>query len=1084
LRFWKRETGVIKIKFPIMLSFAPVKHPSENTLNVFASLLLGGVGIIILLLPNYLNADISSQSWQGMLFGAICFTTALLLQVISVMHVPKKQAKGIQGFSAFLLILCTVIYMRNRYAVEGIVPFTAAVAQIFLLFSSADRFKRINFTLLSLAMSGFPIGIYLAITQFDFLPSEYAGLIPSLAGVFLVTAFGSASALIAPTFKYRNFIIRLQIIPWLAWAFIFLPTIYGANFMVACIAVFTILFSDLIPWRLLSISRDDILTRRMLATGFVIELSLLIFLGGLLLVMDFLLNISFSSFTTVREAAFIFFGLVSAVVYYQIITIIITVNGLMQELAREDDEPDDDEQTPQEWYDTAWGGRLKRYIKPFMLTHENIRIRVNAQADRIQLLQRQVENEKKRNAQLTLLIELSQQLENQLDQPVAAQLAVNTLERAVNCSLACIFLHEPECGEFIILASAGRHTYLVPAGHRQETSKGVIGRAFRQRKTQIVNDVRQDPDYIKFRNEKNLSALVIPLIFNGHVNGVISIKNETTNAFSSIDIGLAEAVAAELTRAWERSGYHQRLMELVQTGSQLSAMVEPSGTAQEVAQIAQHILQARFIYVQIQLGQERNFVQSASAGNAPHLLTSLENAAVSESLMETTFKAEQPFRVRDVRKYPLTTRLNIDSAGLRSLLAIPIRWHQLSIGAIFAFGKQHEVFFSENDESLAKLLAIQTAGAFESTWLQQELRSSLRITSLLYRLSNQIIQAETLESAALDIAHTAHKLANNNVTGIVLLSPDGITIAEAGIDQNGMPSKVKHPANLIKDAMESGQMIYLSQGKAETRTCLPIQTPIRKYGALWMNTPDRTGGTGSKPAANPNDLQSLVNQAAIALERSLLLAESRRQAEEIKAAYDMLEATYDQTLASLSSALDARDRETEGHSLRVSQLAVKLGETLGFSQEQLKVLERGSLLHDIGKIGISDNILNKPGPLSEEEWQIMRQHPDIGAKIVEGIPFLEDTLPLIRHHQERWDGTGYPGKFVGEDIPLLARLFAVVDAFDALTSNRPYREKMPNVEALGYIRENAGILFDPHIAAAFEQMFESGNIVIPAYNET
>jgi putative nucleotidyltransferase with HDIG domain len=217
-------------------------------------------------------------------------------------------------------------------------------------------------------------------------------------------------------------------------------------------------------------------------------------------------------------------------------------------------------------------------------------------------------------------------------------------------------------------------------------------------------------------------------------------------------------------------------------------------------------------------------------------------------------------------------------------------------------------------------------------------------------------------------------------------------------------------------------------------------------------------------------LQALVNQAAIALERSLLLVESRRQAIEIKAAYDKLESTYDQTLASLMSALDARDRETEGHSLRVAHLVARMGEALGYSAEHLKVLERGSLLHDIGKIGISDTILHKPGPLSEEEWKIMRLHPDIGAKIVEGIPFLQETIPLIRHHQERWNGTGYPGGLQGEAIPILARIFSVVDAFDALTSKRPYRQKITTMEAVKYLREQSGILFDPNIVSVFEKL--------------
>jgi putative nucleotidyltransferase with HDIG domain len=540
------------------------------------------------------------------------------------------------------------------------------------------------------------------------------------------------------------------------------------------------------------------------------------------------------------------------------------------------------------------------------------------------------------------------------------------------------------------------------------------------------------------------------------------------DAFSSIDIGLAETVGAELTRAWERSGYHHRLMNLIQAGSQLSAMVEPGTTAHEVASISRDILQARFTFVHIQLGQERNFTQSASSGHAPNLQTSLENSIYSETLVQMAFQATQPFRIRDVRKYTTTTHLTIDNAGLRSMLTIPIRWHRMNIGVIFAFGKQDGVFFTENDEALAELLSIQAAGAFESTWLQQELRSSLRITSLLYRLSNQIIQAENLETAAVEIANTAHKLAKSITTGIVLLNTEGEIEAELEIDETGQHTGTNHPMDLIKDAMNSGQLIYFSQGHSVTRTCLPIQTPysVNTARSGWIFHEDQ----GHKSTANPNDLQALVNQTAIALERSVLLVESRRQATEIKAAYDMLEATYDQTLAALMSALDARDRETEGHSLRVSHLTAKLGQTLNFSHEQLKVLERGSLLHDIGKIGISDTILHKPGPLSEAEWKIMRCHPDIGARIVEGIPFLQDTIPLIRHHQERWDGTGYPDGLYHEEIPILARMFSIVDAFDALTSNRPYRVKISSTEALEYLKEQSGILFDPSVVPVFEKL--------------
>jgi HD-GYP domain-containing protein (c-di-GMP phosphodiesterase class II) len=138
----------------------------------------------------------------------------------------------------------------------------------------------------------------------------------------------------------------------------------------------------------------------------------------------------------------------------------------------------------------------------------------------------------------------------------------------------------------------------------------------------------------------------------------------------------------------------------------------------------------------------------------------------------------------------------------------------------------------------------------------------------------------------------------------------------------------------------------------------------------------------------------------------------------------------------------------------------------------LKVLERGSLLHDIGKIGISDTILHKPGHLTEDEWDIMHTHPDIGAYIIEDIPFLQETMPIIRYHHERWDGNGYPIGLRGKDIPLQARIFTVTDAFDALTSDRPYRKRIPVKEALQYLRGQAGILFDPEIVAAFERVIE------------
>jgi putative nucleotidyltransferase with HDIG domain len=324
------------------------------------------------------------------------------------------------------------------------------------------------------------------------------------------------------------------------------------------------------------------------------------------------------------------------------------------------------------------------------------------------------------------------------------------------------------------------------------------------------------------------------------------------------------------------------------------------------------------------------------------------------------------------------------------------------------------------------------------------------------------------------IAQVAHKLTNSKETGIVLMTRDGRIQAEVEIDAKGRHTRREHPMETIDQAIQTGQSIIVSMENGSL-VSYPLLTRGRTYGALWMNIPESRG-------QNFANLQTLANQAAIALERSILLSESRQQAKQLEAAYAELELTYDR-LTALMSALDARDRETEGHSMRVSRLTCLLGEEIGLSGQQLKALERGALLHDIGKIGISDTVLHKPGKLTDEEWKVMRIHPDIGARIVEGIPFLQDTLPVIRYHHERWDGSGYPMGLKANEIPIPARIFAIADVFDALTSKRAYRKKSSAEEAIQYIKEQAGILFDPLIVEAltripYQEFTEGEKIVV------
>jgi putative nucleotidyltransferase with HDIG domain len=191
------------------------------------------------------------------------------------------------------------------------------------------------------------------------------------------------------------------------------------------------------------------------------------------------------------------------------------------------------------------------------------------------------------------------------------------------------------------------------------------------------------------------------------------------------------------------------------------------------------------------------------------------------------------------------------------------------------------------------------------------------------------------------------------------------------------------------------------------------------------------------------------------------------QATALRAALAENERTYDATLAALSSALDVRDTETEGHARRVVRYMELIAEGLKVPVEQHATLRRGALLHDIGKIGVPDHILRKPGPLTENEWYTMKTHPDLGAKIIANIPFLQEVAVIIRAHHERWDGNGYPEGLAGGQIPLGARIFAVADSFDAMTSDRPYRRGRQLDEALAEIERCAGTQFDPAVVTAF-----------------
>ncbi len=216
-------------------------------------------------------------------------------------------------------------------------------------------------------------------------------------------------------------------------------------------------------------------------------------------------------------------------------------------------------------------------------------------------------------------------------------------------------------------------------------------------------------------------------------------------------------------------------------------------------------------------------------------------------------------------------------------------------------------------------------------------------------------------------------------------------------------------------------------------------------------------------------LETLANQAAIAIDNVSLFEALQRSNMQLALAYDL-------TLEGWSRALDLRDKETEGHTLRVTEMTLRLAQELGIQGDELVHIRRGALLHDIGKIGVSDRILLKEGPLAEDEWAILRQHPVYAYELLGPIEFLRSSLDIPYFHHEKWDGSGYPHGLKGEQIPLAARIFAVVDVWDALRSDRPYRQAWTKERVREYLKAQSDRDFDPGVVEAFVKLWDGGRI--------
>jgi HD-GYP domain-containing protein (c-di-GMP phosphodiesterase class II) len=391
--------------------------------------------------------------------------------------------------------------------------------------------------------------------------------------------------------------------------------------------------------------------------------------------------------------------------------------------------------------------------------------------------------------------------------------------------------------------------------------------------------------------------------------------------------------------------------------------------------------------------------------------------------------------------------------------------------------------FTDSDERLLSLFAAQAAGAIRSARLREETEQRLQNLQALREVDRVITSSFDLRPILnAVVSHTLSQLGVDAADILLLNQPlqtleyaAGFGFRTRAIERSSARLGQGHAGT----AAFSHQTVHIpnlpESGPDFRRASLLESENFIEYFGVPLITKGEVKGVlevFNRSPLHPKRewlelLETMAGQAAIAIDNSQLFEKIQHSNLELALAYEA-------TIEGWSRAMDLRDEDTEGHTQRVTDKTMLLARTFGLLDEEILHLRRGALLHDIGKIGVPDNILLKQGPLTEQEWEIMHKHPQFAYQMLHPIQHLRPSIDIPYLHHEKWDGTGYPLGLKGEQIPLAARIFAIVDVYDALISDRPYRKAWTEEDALNYIREQSGKHFDPEVVDKFLQLFGGG----------
>jgi len=628
-------------------------------------------------------------------------------------------------------------------------------------------------------------------------------------------------------------------------------------------------------------------------------------------------------------------------------------------------------------------------------------------------------------------------------------------------------------------------------GYNQPINVGILGRAVRTRLPQRVADVTKDEDYLEAYSEIQ-SELVIPIIAENKIFGVINAESPVIGYFTEKDEKLLTTLANQLSTSITKIQLDQsekqqarEITMLYDTAVATSNILDTESLYQKIyEQVNESFPLDTFLLMEYDMQDETSTIAFVMEEGKPIEGWLGRTFEISESgLIGWVIQQRKPFLSSDLTTDTLPVKTLSSGKPTHSWLGVPLITKGKAVGGLSVQAFAPNVF-NENHQHLLESLAAQLANAVDNAQLAEKsqrqierlkalhdidlvINSSLDLRVTLNIILDQVIDKLQIDAAAILLLNLKSNMLEYTVSrGFRTRTIEQYSL-RMGEERSGKTAMERHLVQALNLVEVDNDLAYTNMMQEEnfiSYYSVPLIAKGQVKGML-----DIFNRTPLNPDQEwYNFLETLGGQAALAIDNTSLLEDLHRSNIELTLAYDT-------TLEGWSKALDLdlRDKETEGHTQRVIEMTLRIAQVLGIPEEELIHIRRGALLHDIGKMGIPDSILLKPGPLTEEEWVIMRRHPVYAYEMLYPIAYLHPALDIPYCHHERWDGTGYPRKLKGEEIPLSGRIFAVVDVWDAVTSDRPYRKAWTSKKALNYIQNQAGKHFNPQIVDIFITLMKS-----------